>query len=94
MPSPGRVRSIVISASVCLSVCVCSLTYLKNHMAKLHRIFLAPIMIEARPTLGDVAKILHVLPALWMRHIFTWALWRVICTPERDIQDYCQIPTT
>jgi len=38
---PVEVRSIAMSASVCLSVClsVCPLAYLKNDMSKLYEIF-------------------------------------------------------
>jgi len=54
-------RSIVISTSVCLSVC--PLEYLENHVAKLRQIFVHVARGMARSS-SDVVAIRYVLPVL------------------------------
>jgi len=63
---PGRVRSIVMSVFVYLSVC--PLTYLKNHTSTFHIIFCTCYMLPvavAQSSCDNSAKC-FVLPVLWI----------------------------
>jgi len=63
---PEGVRSVVMSVSVRLSVClsVCPLAHLENHMSKLHRILYTRY---SRLWLGRfTAAMRYVLPVLWI----------------------------
>jgi len=80
------VQSIVISMSVCLSVC--PLAYLKNHMTKFHQILCTCYVTCDRDSIfSDCSGIrYYVLPVLWMTsclHIMVRIGHRIIYRPTR-----------
>jgi len=79
-------RSIAISMSVCLPVCLCPLAYLKHFMSTFHQI----LSTCCPSSFGDNA-IRYVLPVLWMTSRMFCRVRQVAPPGTKQLQSCCTV---